>query len=288
VIRPFGRKGEFATTRDFSLGAMMFHFGMQPIEVVGAGVDADGDTVVDEITAGEISALSVFLSSLPRPVRDELNSEAAQGKGLFSLIGCDGCHIPFIESNGPMLPLRFPQVATDPLENVYREVDLTLSPANFDAAPGGGIRVPLFADLKRHDMGIHMAENFALVDPQTNREFTTAKLWGVADSGPWMHDGRAHTLTDAILMHGGEGQAASDAFVVLSSPEKKAILTFLRTLRNPGMAEGDDDGDDDDHDDHDDRDHHDHDHDDDGRVRGFVETTSRAHDLTGGVDVREN
>jgi hypothetical protein len=56
VVRPFGRKGEFASVRDFDLGALEFHFGMQPVERVGEGVDADGDGVENEITTGEVSS----------------------------------------------------------------------------------------------------------------------------------------------------------------------------------------------------------------------------------------
>ncbi|NIL99941.1 MAG: hypothetical protein GTO30_13560, partial [Acidobacteria bacterium] len=73
VIRPFGRKGEFATTREFDIGAMQFHFGMQPTEEVGSGIDGDGDGVVDEIIEGELSALSVFLSTLARPEQDKVD-----------------------------------------------------------------------------------------------------------------------------------------------------------------------------------------------------------------------
>ena len=48
-----------------------------------------------------------------------------------------------------------------------------------------------------------------------------------------MHDGRALTLTEAILMHGGEGQASSDAFAGLTDVERVQVLTFLRSLRTP-------------------------------------------------------
>jgi hypothetical protein len=54
VVKPFGRKGEFATVRDFDSGAMQFHLGMQPSEVVGLGNDADGDDVFDEILPGDL------------------------------------------------------------------------------------------------------------------------------------------------------------------------------------------------------------------------------------------
>jgi len=233
VVRPFGRKGDNATTRDFDLGAMMFHMGMQPIEVVGEGVDGDGDGVVDEITAGEISALGVFLSTLARPVQDRMSNAAIEGESLFSSLDCAACHVPFLDTHTKLLPLRFPQVPTDPWVNIYKQIDLTKKPANFKANTSGGVRVPMFADLKRHDMGLELAEDFKLADDATNREYTTAKLWGVVDSGPWMHDGRALTISDAILLHGGEAQAARDAFAALTDEEKISVLAFLRTLQTP-------------------------------------------------------
>jgi hypothetical protein len=233
VVRPFGRKGEFATTRDFDLAAMMFHFGIQPVEEVGAGVDGDGDGMLDEVSVGEISALGVFLSTRPRPVQGPMSGEAQQGQVLFTnALGCADCHIPSLFTNTKELPLRFPQVATDPWANVYTEIDISKPPAGFTKA-GAGVVVPMFADLKRHDMGPGLAEDFSLASDEANREFTTAKLWGVADSGPWLHDGRAQTLTDAIMMHGGEAQDARDNFAALSDDQKASLLEFLRSLQNP-------------------------------------------------------
>ena len=74
-------------------------------------------------------------------------------------------------------------------------------------------------------------------------EFLTPELWGVGNTGPWLHDGRATTLEEAILWHGeddppapgeagrSEAQEARDAFRALSDEEKQALLTFLRSLR---------------------------------------------------------
>ena len=79
---------------------------------VGAGIDADGDTVVDEVTAGEMSAMSVFMSSLKRPGQTSVQGSAAIGMALFNTLGCADCHVPFIDASTRILPLRFPQVAT--------------------------------------------------------------------------------------------------------------------------------------------------------------------------------
>lgn len=233
VVKPFGRKGEFPTTRDFDIEAMQFHFGMQPVEAVGEGVDADGDGIVNEILIGELSALHVFVATIDRPQADHATAQTVRGFNSFVTAGCAGCHVPELNTNTTELPLRFPMVRTDPEANVYYRVDLTKQPTRFERNDQGGISVPLFADLKRHDMGDGLAETFALVDSQRNREFTTARLWGVADTAPYMHDGRATTLTEAILMHGGEAQEERDAFAALPAGDREDLIAFLRSLRTP-------------------------------------------------------
>ena len=230
VVRPFGRKGDNATVREFAVNAMQFHFGIQPVEAVGSSVDDDGDGVTDELFIGELSALHVFGTNLEPPVQDALTSEAALGASLFEDIGCTQCHVPFLDTNSPVLNYTYPEVHTAPDANVYYAVDLTDSPSKFTSNPAGGVRVSMYADLKRHDMGPDLAEAFG---SPLDRFFTTARLWGVADSAPYLHDGRALNLTDAILMHGGEAQGSRDAFEALGDDGRLALLAFLRTLRTP-------------------------------------------------------
>lgn len=99
VVRPFGRKGEFTTTREFAVGAMAFHFGMQPVELVGADVDADGDGFVNEILVGELSALSIFMTTLETPRETVRSNDTPQGETLFQDIGCAACHVPLLQTN---------------------------------------------------------------------------------------------------------------------------------------------------------------------------------------------
>jgi hypothetical protein len=226
VVRPFGRKGCCATIRAFDVGAMQFHHGIQPVEVVGEGVDADGDGVVNELLIGELSALHVFQTSLEAP---EQRGKAPRGAELFGLIGCAGCHVPELRSESRLLTLSFPEVHEDPSANVYYTIDLSKPPVRFGKV-GSGVSVPLFADLKRHDMGPDLEEHTG--DP-LGPYFQTARLWGVADTAPYLHVGRAATLSEAILWHGGEAQASRDLFAGLPDEERIDLLAFLRTLRTP-------------------------------------------------------
>jgi Di-haem oxidoreductase, putative peroxidase len=137
----------------------------------------------------------------------------------------------------------------------------TLQPANLDAAanqqqapplsesqprlPADGtmIDVPLFSDLRRHKMGNGLREHDGFrqgTDVQgitvAEDEFLTRPLWGVGDTGPWLHDGRAQSLREAILLHQSDGSEANDvidAFKKLSDQDQQAIISFLLCLRLP-------------------------------------------------------
>ncbi len=233
-MRPFGRKGENFSIRDFDRVAMAFHLGIQAVEVFGPGSDADGDGISDELTIGEMSALSIFLATIPRPRAQSANSDAKKGKQLFISIGCAHCHIPELQTESTFLHQSYPDAAADPDANVFLSIDLSKEPANFKKSSAGGLRVPLFADLKRHNMGEELAETTGGI---LDRFFTTARLWGIADSAPYLHDGRAATLTEAIMAHGGEAEEARIYFEQLTDSERIRLLTFLRTLKLPKQVD---------------------------------------------------
>jgi len=238
VVRPFSRKGINPTIRDFDREATVFHLGMQAVEVYGADVDADGDGISNELSIGEMSALSIFLATMPRPRHPtKLTDKAAiAGRDLFNNIGCADCHIPRLKTDSQFLTQSFPDIADDPDANVFFKIDLSKKPMEHEKAESGGLYVFLYADLKRHNMGPELAETTGgVLDPF----FTTARLWGIADSAPYLHDGRAATLTEAILAHGGEAKRDRINFAALSAEEKIELLTFLRTLRVPAQKDVD-------------------------------------------------
>ncbi len=236
VVRPFGRKGDVASIREFDVDAMAFHLGMQAAEAFGGPfADADNDGVSNEISMGDLTALSVFLSTLERP-RQVKSNKHKKGLALFRETGCADCHVPVLHTRDTHLPLKLTGAPDRPFEDTFYELDLTRPPVSFARNGAGGIRVPLFSDLKRHDMGEELAEEFSLASAKTNREFITAKLWGVADTAPYMHDGRALTLSEAIRMHdnpGSEATIAARNFERLSTKDKNSVLAFLTSLRTP-------------------------------------------------------
>ena len=74
------------------------------------------------------------------------------------------------------------------------------------------------------------------VGDATGREWRTPPLWGigltqeVSGHSFFLHDGRARNLTEAILWHGGEAEAARDAFAAAKPEDRKALITFLESL----------------------------------------------------------
>ncbi len=244
VVKPFGRKGEFPSVRDFDIGAMAFHFGMQATELVGENNDQDNDGVVNEMRVGDLSALSIFNTTSDRPRTGAQNRETTSGFAKFQQIGCGGCHIPAMTTNSKYLQYKLgadDSPADRPFQDTYYQVDLTQKPAEFDAS-GNGIEVPMFSDLKKHNMGDGLKESMAIADDQRNREFITPRLWGIADTAPYLHDGRALTLEDAIAAHNSPGSEASTvakAFANLPDVEKNRILKFLMTLHTPKKPNAD-------------------------------------------------
>ena len=231
VVRPFGRKGDNSSVRVFDRGALGFHHGMQAVEVVGEGVDDDGDGVADEILVGELSALHVFGVNLERPVqRGKRRSVVKQGFQNFLGAGCADCHVPALQTESRLLHLAFPEVEEDPSANVFLTIDLVAGSAGFRPNGAGGVEVELFSDLKRHDMGPELAETTG--DP-LDPFFITPRLWGVADTAPYLHDGRALTLRDAISMHGGEGAQAAATFDAMAPSEQQKLIALLLSLRTP-------------------------------------------------------
>lgn len=106
----------------------------------------------------------------------------------------------------------------------------------FAKAEQEGVSVALFSDLKRHAMGAVLEESFSKATAERNAQFITARLWGVADSAPYLHDGRALTLVEAIALHDGPGSEASSAaqaFATLGDEDKDLVIRFLKSLRTP-------------------------------------------------------
>lgn len=257
VVRPFGWKGHQATLHDMIEESFHVHQGLITTRIqqavrdgtidaaaYGGGehwLDVDGDGVAREIDAGMMTTMIGYLAQLEAPVvrppRDPgLLDAFAAGRAQFEAIGCAGCHVPALVLRDPRLHTR-PAGAKDReafVVNVATDGEHPKIEPLF-ASPETPHLVHLFSDLKRHDMGPELATPSAQGNiPAT--VFLTRPLWGLAETAPYLHDGRAPTVHDAIVLHGGEASAARDAYLALDEGGRAAVRVFLMSLsRQPKL-----------------------------------------------------
>jgi hypothetical protein len=254
VVKPFGWKGTLADFRAFADDALQVHIGIQSDgllasaspDVVGRANDAadpDGDGRRGELGRGPFAAMTMHLALLEMPIvaplsQDEQLEPSAvglaaptttsfvddfrRGRAQFHALGCAGCHQPMMVLESPILAVE--GVPPIDLSREMRQPGLRWDPTL------GGYPVWLFSDLKRHDMGKanaarHVQRGVAI------EQYLTPRLWGVADSAPYLHDGRAPSFDYAIAGHDAEGAAARAAFAALSAEEKGDLRVYLMSLR---------------------------------------------------------
>ncbi len=242
VVKPFGWKGNVAQLRRFAEDAARIHFGVQShvlalqwkdkpdYEKLGPGPnwwDPDNDGVQREIEEGILTSFAVYMAMLEIPVMTPpfdsgLKQRWANGAGVFEQIGCANCHHTQLTLQALIFREYSDTTGAPPLEFNILEIG---------DQPRGTYNVRLFSDLKRHDMGPGLADPHDEPGSSIPRSvFLTRPLWGLAESAPYMHDGRATTIPEAILAHGGEAEQARDAFVALDKDAQKDLHVFLLSL----------------------------------------------------------
>lgn len=258
VVRPFGRKGVESHLRGFASRAAFGRLGLQAQDrfqcpagdkngdgrcdgTISVGLDPDNDGVTDELTEGSLSILEHYLVNYPVPGTGPITEEVLKGERAFKTIGCAECHRPKM------------QVRQDPrIEHItvfwsdknkrfeaerrflYRLVDDGyVDPDRQRPIPllvpnGRPFVVPLYADLKRHEMGPRMAD---VTDESGVKKsvFITRPLWGVGSYTSFLDDSSAPTMKDAILRHGGEALRSRNTFARLTKQKQISIVRFLES-----------------------------------------------------------
>jgi CxxC motif-containing protein (DUF1111 family) len=206
----FGLKAQIGSLREFVLTACANELGLevpghhQAASPLDPGAQAKG---VD-LTGDECDALTAYVRNLPAPVVEEPSKPeealaVEEGRNLFIEIGCAGCHSP-----------------------------------SFAGIQG------IYSDLLLHDMGQGLSSQGSYygstvsTGAASQSEWRTPPLWGVRDSGPYLHDGRAHTLSEAVIQHSGQGKASARAFVALSQSKQSKLRAFLNSLVAPPDPSG--------------------------------------------------
>ncbi|MES9841417.1 MAG: di-heme oxidoredictase family protein [Candidatus Thiodiazotropha endolucinida] len=150
---------------------------------------------------------ALYTRNLAVPQRREPGApEVLSGKQLFYEVGCIDCHKPkFITAEETIDPEHARQLIWP------------------------------YTDLLLHDMGEGLADNRPEGEA-SGREWRTAPLWGIGlsarvnDNSYFLHDGRARTLLEAILWHGGEAQASRDKVVAMNRRQRAELIRFIESL----------------------------------------------------------
>ena len=160
-----------------------------------------------EVSGKLLDYLAFYAQNVAVPARRAPgNPEVLTGKALFHSTGCAACHRP--------------SFVTGEVEGQPHLSGQTIWP---------------FTDLLLHDMGEGLADHRpdGVAD---GREWRTAPLWGiglaeiVSERAFFLHDGRARSIEEAILWHGGEAQRARDRFMRLNARERAALIAFVKSL----------------------------------------------------------
>ena len=164
----------------------------------------------EDITIERLNAVTLYTQLLSVPARRNFSKpEVIEGQKIFHQINCASCHTPsYITGDSP-------------IEGLAHQ------------------RIYPYSDFLLHDMGDGLADDlreYFNEDEATTREWRTPPLWGlgliptVNGHSRYLHDGRARSLEEAILWHGGEAQEARDAFIQLPSAKRSNLIEFLNSL----------------------------------------------------------
>ncbi|WP_306113725.1 MULTISPECIES: di-heme oxidoredictase family protein [unclassified Roseovarius] len=172
-----------------------------------AAPHGDGDERVYEIGAEGLDLVTFYSRNLAVPARRNVgDSQVLRGKEIFNSIGCASCHRP--------------AYVTHRLEDQPEQSFQLIWP---------------YTDLLLHDMGEGLADHRPEARA-TGYEWRTPPLWGiglteqVSGHSYFLHDGRARSLLEAVLWHGGEAQAQRDSVVDMPAEDRAALIRFLESL----------------------------------------------------------
>lgn len=268
VAGKFGWRGQVQSLSQFVSGACAGELGLNQGPTASQANDpADPEYISpkQDISPVEVAKLTSFVASLPQPIEvipeGHTRKTVRSGEKIFNSIGCAICHVPdmppvsnlfsdlLLHDMGAELQAPFPapvgqlqsiglvdpvQVSSEQSRRVvsasgyYGTVLQTRPPLPY---PFPQPEQPQFP--RGELSAAELAGSASMTWDAMQREWKTPPLWGVADSAPYLHDGRAETLQQAIEWHGGEASASREKYARLEREQQEKLIVFLSSLRSP-------------------------------------------------------
>ena len=214
-IGRFGWKANIATLEQFTADALHEDIGVSTSIFQGPACGANQTACRNagpagiELNDARVNLVAVYMQALGAPARRPEtvnNADVVRGEQVFASLGCGGCHTPSMTTDygHPLAELR-------------------------------GQTIKPYTDLLVHDMGDGLADRLT-GNAALNREWRTPALWGLglteAVNGHTrlLHDGRARTINEAILWHGGEASASQSAYKAATAAQRNDLIKFLESL----------------------------------------------------------
>jgi len=204
----FGWKAISASVREQSADAYQQDMGLTTPASPASDLDGAGQPA--DIGNRELDLVTYYSQTLgaPRTAMPSSRAVVRRGQRLFKDLNCAACHVPTLQTGFT------PDAVVQAIRNQ------TIWP---------------YTDLLLHDMGPGLDDGVA-ERGAASREWRTAPLWGLGltqkinPQATFLHDGRARSVEEAILWHGGEADASRQAFLALAKPQRQALLQWLQQL----------------------------------------------------------
>jgi CxxC motif-containing protein (DUF1111 family) len=232
----FGWRGQVSTLQDFVQNACAVELGLQlrnrrqaesPFPALAASAAETRKRRAlshTDMDSQQVTDLVAFVANLPKPKEiesmqsDTLTLPNPIGESVFISVGCAACH-----------PRRLGSI-----DGLYSDLLLhNMGPALSDSSPAIPVQSP---PVRSSGYGGGSFVSSLTTSPslsELRQEWRTPPLWGVRDSAPYLHDGRAETLEAAILAHAGEAASAIQKFRELPAFQQASVIEFLETLVAP-------------------------------------------------------
>ena len=177
-----------------------------PRESTAGQPQADGLADDPELAREILDDVVFYIAALAVPARRDIDDPAAlRGEELFESAGCAACHVS------------------------------TLRTGSHEVGDLSNQVIHPYTDLLLHDMGDGLADHRPDYEAD-GREWRTPPLWGIGLTATvsgvpaYLHDGRAATLMEAVMFHGGEGEKSREAVRRMSAADRQALIAFLNSL----------------------------------------------------------